>query len=242
MYEKSWADDLVEVEQRRYGERVADLTGEIPRVYSPAALTNRNRGTYERFLKPAFDKVAAAVGLLVTVPIFLSIGVLSALSMGFPVFLRQARVGFQGEVFEVYKFRTMEHDRRRQHSPFDGTDRRKSHKSRHDPRITGFGRFLRTWSLDELPQLVNILRGHMSLVGPRPEMVEIVAQYEDWQHLRHLVKPGLTGKWQIEHRGEKMLHECTETDLEYVFELSARTDLKILFWTVPAVLGWRRGF
>lgn len=242
MYEKLWARDLVEVDDRPSNQRIADLTGPIPRVYSPAALIERIPGPYERFLKPAIDKVGAALALVITAPLFVSIGLLSAISMGLPVFLRQPRVGHQGAVFDVYKFRTMEDDRRRNQTTFDGIERRKSHKRPDDPRITAFGRFLRTWSLDELPQLVNILKGEMSLVGPRPEMVEIVAHYEDWQHLRHVVKPGLTGKWQIEHRGEKMLHECTETDLEYVFELSARTDLKILLYTVPAVLGWRRGF
>ncbi|MGH8912098.1 MAG: sugar transferase, partial [Acidimicrobiia bacterium] len=162
-------------------------------------------------------------------------------TMGGPVILRQERVGLDGTVFSIYKFRTMEPDRRRTTVPYIGEDRRQTHKSPDDPRITSVGRFLREWSLDELPQFFNVLQGDMSLVGPRPEMVEIVARYEAWQHHRHAVKPGVTGPWQISERGEKSLHECTESDIEYLQSVSALTDLKILALTPLAALGMRRG-
>ena len=109
-----------------------------------------------------------------------------------------------------------------------------------DPRHTRVGRFLRKWSLDELPQFWNVVRGDMSLVGPRPELVEIVARYEPWQHQRHVVKPGLTGLWQVSSRGTGMMHLHTDIDLEYIETMGPITDLKILLRTIPATLR-RRG-
>ena len=119
-------------------------------------------------------------------------------------------------------------------------DRRQNHKSDDDPRHTRVGRFLRKSSLDELPQFWNVVRGDMSLVGPRPELVEIVARYEPWQHQRHVVKPGLTGLWQVSSRGAGMMHLHTDIDLEYIETMGSVTDLKILLRTVPATLR-RRG-
>ena len=151
------------------------------------------------------------------------------------------------------------HDRRRAQVALDGADRRvsserrlgerrapegsrrRTHKTPDDPRHTRLGRFLRAYSLDELPQLVNVLRGELSLVGPRPELPEVVAGYEPWQHARHGVKPGLTGLWQTTDRasGEPM-HLHVDRDLEYIERVSARTDLWILALTVPVLLGLDR--
>lgn len=129
-----------------------------------------------------------------------------------------------------------EAERRRSHS-----GRRQRHKTLDDPRHTGLGRFLRATSLDELPQLVNVLRGELSLVGPRPELPEIVASYEPWQHARHAVKPGLTGLWQVTERGgDQPMHDHVDTDLRYVSELSPWTDLRILLVTPLAILGLTR--
>jgi len=121
-------------------------------------------------------------------------------------------------------------------------NRRRTHKSPNDPRHTGLGRFLRAYSLDELPQLINVVRGELSLVGPRPELPEVVDNYEPWQHARHAVKPGITGLWQTTDRanGEPM-HLHVDRDLEYVRRLSARTDVSILLLTVPVLLGLSRG-
>jgi lipopolysaccharide/colanic/teichoic acid biosynthesis glycosyltransferase len=129
----------------------------------------------------------------------------------------------------------MGQDRRRAAAPVP-QDRRQTHKSDHDPRHTRVGRFLRKWSLDELPQFWNVVCGDMSLVGPRPELVEIVSRYEPWQHQRHLVKPGLTGLWQVSGRGTGMMHLHTEVDLEYIEQMGPVTDLKILLLTIPATL------
>jgi lipopolysaccharide/colanic/teichoic acid biosynthesis glycosyltransferase len=120
----------------------------------------------------------------------------------------------------------------------DPRGRRRTHKSVHDPRHTRFGRALRALSLDELPQLVNVLRGELSLVGPRPELVEVVATYEPWQHARHAVKPGLTGLWQITERGDhEPMHRHVDTDLRYIDQLSLATDLRILALTPLVLLG-----
>jgi lipopolysaccharide/colanic/teichoic acid biosynthesis glycosyltransferase len=119
--------------------------------------------------------------------------------------------------------------------------RRRNHKSPNDPRHTRLGRFLRRTSLDELPQLINVIRGDLSLVGPRPELPEVVAHYEPWQHARHWVRPGITGLWQVTERGNgEPMHEHVEADLTYIRSLSASTDLRILFLTVPAAIGLLR--
>jgi lipopolysaccharide/colanic/teichoic acid biosynthesis glycosyltransferase len=197
------------------------------------------RGIYVRFVKPVFDRIVGFCIFVLLLPLTALVAVAVRMSLGSPVIFRQRRVGRNDEEFDVYKFRTMRQDRRRRQAPVD-QDRRQNHKSTDDPRHTRVGRFLRKWSLDELPQFWNVVRGDMSLVGPRPELVEIVARYEPWQHQRHIVKPGLTGLWQVSSRGAGMMHLHTDIDLEYIETMGPVTDLKILFLTVPATLR-RRG-
>ncbi len=192
-------------------------------------------------MKPVVDRVAGAVLLVVATPLLAAAAAAVWATMGRPVVFVQERVGRHGRRFTMYKFRTMRPDRRRAPQPV-GDDRRKTHKSADDPRLTPVGAFLRRWSLDELPQLWNVVNGTMSLVGPRPELPEIVATYEPWQHARHAVKPGLTGLWQVSARGDQMMHEATGLDLEYLERLSFRTDARILLHTLPAALGRRPGF
>lgn len=203
------------------------------------------RGFYVRIAKPFIDRTVGAVALVLAIPLFGVVALAVRLRIGTPVLFRQRRCGLNGEPFDVLKFRTMRTDRRsaqrsdrRSGRRLEaGGDRRITHKSDKDPRHTDLGRQLRKWSLDELPQLWNVVRGEMSLVGPRPELVDIVSRYEPWQHQRHLVRPGLTGLWQISRRGEGLMHLYTDIDLEYVATISLRTDLKILFRTIPAALG-----
>lgn len=202
----------------------------------------RKRGIYERALKGLIDRVVGLILAILTLPIVIPVAIAVFIDLGLPIMLRQERVGLDGKVFKVLKFRSMEPDRRDDRTTsFVGTDRRINHKSEEDPRLTPVGRFIRKWSLDELPQLWNVLLGQMSLVGPRPEMVKIVEQYEPWQHARHRVKPGVTGLWQISARGEVPMHEATHIDLEYVDSISFRTDIRILARTLPAALGSRTG-
>lgn len=199
-------------------------------------------GRYERLLKPAIDRVGALVLIVLCAPVLLLASLAVGLTLGSPVILRQRRVGHHGRRFWIFKLRTMQPDRRLQRVPFNGADRRLHHKVPHDPRLTRLGRFLRSWSIDELPQLFNVLTGDLSLVGPRPELESIVEDYAAWQHCRHEVKPGVTGLWQVSARGDAPMHELTEIDLEYIDKISLWTDLKILGLTVPAALGLRRGY
>jgi lipopolysaccharide/colanic/teichoic acid biosynthesis glycosyltransferase len=216
----------------------------VPLVTRPTVddLPLHTEGRYERFAKPVIDRVGALVLIVLCAPIMLVTALAVGLTLGSPVILRQHRVGHQGKTFRIFKFRTMRPDRRLSYVSFNGGDRRLHHKVPHDPRLTGLGRFLRSWSLDELPQLFNVVSGQLSLVGPRPEMLDIVARYAPWQHRRHEVKPGLTGLWQVSARGDAPMHELTEIDLEYIGKISLWTDLRILVLTVPAALGLRRGF
>lgn len=230
------AERLDDKAARRADDDVVDLTEHAAPVAGVRPL-----GVYERVVKPTIDAIGAVALILLTAPLLIACAAAIRITMGSPVILRQDRVGRHGRVFTLYKFRTMEPDRRKQDVAFIGEDRRQTHKHPEDPRITRVGRFLRVWSLDELPQFINVLKGDMSLVGPRPEMVDIVANYEPWQHRRHQVRPGITGLWQISERGDRMLHECTERDIEYLEGLSFATDLKILTLTPLAALGVRRG-
>ena len=170
------------------------------------------------------------------------IAVAVRIDLGAPVLFRQQRIGLHGRPFAMVKFRSMRHDRRRGDLPFEGPDRRRTHKHPADPRLTRLGRFLRAWSLDELPQLVHVLRGDMSLVGPRPELASVVARYQPWQHHRHLVKPGLTGLWQISGRSDLSWEQSVRLDLRYVENWNLALDAQILWKTFGAVVHSRGAY
>jgi len=196
---------------------------------------------YTRAIKPAFDRLVALCLLIMLAVPMLLIGATVAISMGRPILFRQSRVGLNGETFNVLKFRTMGSDRRASEQDVN-QELRVTHKSDVDPRHTTVGRFLRRYSLDELPQLINIVRGDMSLVGPRPELEHIVANhYPEGLEQRHLVRPGLTGLWQISARGSGPMHENGEWDLEYIKRVSPITDFCILVKTPFTVFGRNAG-
>lgn len=192
--------------------------------------------TYLAIVKPTLDRILAITALLILSPLLVLLAGLIWATMGSPVIIKQKRAGRYGVPFGLYKFRTMEPDRRQRRADFVGDERRRTHKSASDPRITPPGRWLRASRLDELPQFMNVVRGELSLVGPRPELVSIVDTYEPWQHRRHTVKPGLTGVWQISDDGDKLLVECTELELTYLDRISLRTDLSIMLRTIPAMV------
>lgn len=194
-------------------------------------------GLYERFGKQLLDVAASVLLGVLLLPLLIAIGIALAVTMGPPVVFRQQRVGRNGEIFTILKFRTMLPDRRINSADYKGPERRKVHKSPNDPRVTALGRFLRKWSLDELPQLWNVLNGDMSLVGPRPELISIVQRYEAWQHQRHAVKPGLTGLCQISGQRNGLMHEHVDLDLKYINDLSLQTDLGLMLRTIPAIFG-----
>jgi lipopolysaccharide/colanic/teichoic acid biosynthesis glycosyltransferase len=183
--------------------------------------------------------IAFAGPLLILLgPLALLIAIAIMLDSRGPVVFSQQRIGRYGQPFRMYKFRSMLSDRRKANlgPPLGTSERRRVHKTPGDPRITRVGRFLRRTCLDEIPQLLNVLRGEMSLVGPRPELPEIVARYEPWQHRRHAVSPGITGWWQVNRDGRRLMHESTELDLYYLAHWSVGLDLLILVRTVRIVL------
>ncbi len=212
---------------------------------------------YVRFVKPVIDVVLGTLATLATLPLIVLAATAVWVSTGERPLYTQPRVGRGGRVFTIFKLKTMIDDRRcgdrrhgdrRARSRSDSWDRRECdrrqvHKSANDPRVTAVGRFLRTWSIDELPQFWNVVRGDMSLIGPRPELVDIVeTKYQPWQHQRHLVKPGVTGPWQIADRSlDAPMYERTDIDIDYVRTVSLRTDVELLVKTVPAVLGLSKG-
>lgn len=193
-----------------------------------------------RIWKPLLDRFLAVLLILVTAPLMAGVALAVRIKLGPGVLFRQQRIGLRGGQFTMLKFRTMLPDRRRANIPISFPDRRRTHKSADDPRHTSLGRFLRAWSLDELPQLFNVAMGHMSLIGPRPELPAVVASYEPWQHGRHHVRPGMTGLWQVIARGDGPMELRTDLDVQYARSVSLILDLWILGATVLAVIT-RRG-
>jgi exopolysaccharide biosynthesis polyprenyl glycosylphosphotransferase len=197
---------------------------------------------FQRLIKRSFDLVVGAIAFLVAVPVMIVVAVLIKLDSSGPIFFKQQRVGENGRIFDMLKFRTMIHDPDTEHKGaiLQTPDGIPIHKLYEDPRVTHIGRFLRRTSLDELPQFFNILKGDMSLVGPRPELPWLVDKYEPWQRKRFEVPQGLTGWWQINGRADKPMHLHTEDDLYYIKNYSLWLDIRILWRTVKAVID-RRG-
>ena len=203
----------------------------------------RTVGPYDRFFKRALDLVATIILLVILAPVVASTALTVRLTMGSKVLFFQERVGRGGRTFRMVKFRSMRHDRRGNvlveeevEDDWDGRDRRLTHKTTADPRHTKVGRFIRKWSLDELPQLFNVLRGDMSLVGPRPELVQVAMRYDLIDHPRHLVRPGITGLWQVSKSRGNLLHENVHIDVDYVRRVTFVGDCKILLRTFRSVV------
>jgi len=192
-----------------------------PRATALAA--PRLHGPYERFFKGPLDRLIGLVLGVLLLPVVLLLGVYVLARLGRPILYREDRVGRNGRIFKMNRFRTMRVAA--------------SAEEDFESRILPAGRTLRRWSLDELPQTWNIVLGHMSLIGPRPERCEIVNSYQPWQHRRHQVKPGATGLWQVTARGDgRHMHEHVEMDLAYIDRLSFLYDLRILARTIGVVL------
>jgi len=189
--------------------------------------------------KRGLDLVGATLGLIVLSPLFGAAAVAILLADGRPILFRQARSGHRGRVFEVVKFRTMTPDadaQRAELRQYNEVIGNASFKMTNDPRITATGRFLRRSSIDELPQLWNVLRGEMSLVGPRPHPLDDVAGYDSWHCRRLAVKPGITGLWQVAGRREAGFDRGGRYDLDYIDHWSFWLDVRLLIKTIPALL------
>lgn len=195
-------------------------------------------------MKEAFDRIAAAAALVLAAPLLAAAAAAIRLSDGGPVLFRQTRVGRDGKAFTVYKFRTMVPDAERRRAQLAELNEHDGalFKIRDDPRITRLGRWLRRWSMDELPQLVNVLLGEMSLVGPRPALPDEAASYGYHMQRRLKVKPGITGLWQVNGRAELSWEESVRLDIRYVEKWSFMLDLQILWKTCSAVISGRGAY
>jgi exopolysaccharide biosynthesis polyprenyl glycosylphosphotransferase len=193
---------------------------------------------YQRMVKRGFDLVVTILGMPFVLPLLSACALAIRLDSPGPIFYRAKRVGENGKLFDMIKFRTMVENADQLRNQVEKVDQNGNviFKSADDPRITRVGKFLRKTSLDEFPQLINVLKGEMSLVGPRPEQPYLVEQYQLWQRKRFAVPQGLTGWWQINGRSDRPMHLHTEDDLYYVQHYSIWLDLEILFKTVWVVL------
>jgi lipopolysaccharide/colanic/teichoic acid biosynthesis glycosyltransferase len=223
------------------GEAVAELHL-VDAVAEPIGLANAR--WWERAAKRAMDVVVSAILLLLLLPLLLVVAVAIGVSSRGPILFLQRRVGLNGEPFGMLKFRSMRRD------AHDGRDEL-AHlneatgpvfKIRNDPRVTRVGRLIRRWSIDELPQLANVLFGQMSLVGPRPPLEEEYVTYGSRERGRLGVKPGLTCTWQVSGRSEVDFETWVDMDLDYISSWSLGLDLRLLAQTIPAVLRGRGAY
>lgn len=196
----------------------------------------KSRKTYH-FVKRVFDIVMSTLGLVFLSPVMAVIAYRIKHEDGGPIIYKQVRVGKDGKRFELYKFRSMVTNADQLLSTLKGQNEIDGamFKMKHDPRITKVGHFIREHSLDELPQLVNVLKGDMSLVGPRPPLPSEVEQYTDYDKQRLYVVPGCTGLWQATERNNVGFDEMVELDLEYIQDASVMNDLNIILKTVVII-------
>lgn len=213
-------------------------------IFSPMRAVRKGMTLLERVLKRSVDVLVSLVGLIITSPLLLGAALAIRLDSPGPVFFMQLRAGENGRPFRMIKLRTMvvnaeqSLDEVLALSPLQGN----AFKIPNDPRVTRVGRFLRRWSLDELPQLINVLLGQMSLVGPRPEEMRVVAQYSDAERQRLAVRPGLTGPMQVAGRGELDMAQRLVLELDYIDHCSLCRDMDILLRTLPAVIKGKGAF
>jgi exopolysaccharide biosynthesis polyprenyl glycosylphosphotransferase len=226
---------LPSVVPRKGTLQVAEVSG-----FDYPVLNLRRTPTGEARLatKRVIDVVVSSVGLVLASPVLLAAVVAIKLGSPGPVFFQQVRAGRNGRRFKMYKFRSMVNDAEARRGELQHLNEMQGpvFKIAKDPRITRVGAFLRKTSIDELPQLFNVLWGQMSLVGPRPPLPDEVAQYKPWQRRRLSVKPGITGLWQVSGRNQVDFDEWMELDLRYIDNWSIWFDIEILLKTIPVVL------
>ena len=196
------------------------------------------RKMYE-FSKRSIDILGSLCGLVLLSPILLIIMVLIKLESKGPVIFSQERVGRYEKKFKMYKFRSMVINAEELKKKLEAQNEMSGpmFKMKDDPRVTKVGKFIRKTSLDEIPQLVNVLKGDMSLVGPRPSLPKEVMQFEEWMHRRHDVKPGLTCYWQVSGRNNIDFEDWMKLDVKYVEERNLFVDIKLIFKTIFVLFG-----
>ena len=192
----------------------------------------------QKLAKDVMDKIGALVGLLIASPVLILSAIAIKLDSRGPIFYRQKRSGINGKTFDMLKLRTMVNDAEKQKEKLQHLNEMSGpvFKIKNDPRVTRIGKLLRKFSIDEFPQFINVLKGDMSLVGPRPPLPSEVAQYEPWQRRKLSVKPGATCLWQINGRNHIDFERWTMLDLQYIDQWSLKEDARILLKTIPAVL------
>ncbi|MGI6085249.1 MAG: sugar transferase [Acetivibrionales bacterium] len=203
-----------------------------------------NVGSLYNFSKRTIDIFTSVLILLLLSPLLLVVVLLIKLTSRGKVLYVQDRNGIHGKIFKMYKFRSMVMNADKLIADLEKKNEAQGpmFKIKDDPRVTKIGRFIRKTSIDELPQLINIIKGDMTLVGPRPPLPREVAKYEAWQKLRLSVKPGLTGLWQISGRSNVGFEEMVRMDLRYIRERSLFYDIKILIKTIPVIFGSKDAF
>jgi exopolysaccharide biosynthesis polyprenyl glycosylphosphotransferase len=196
------------------------------------------------FAKRAFDVVGAFAGLALAAPLMAIVAIVIKLTSRGPVLFSQLRCGRAGRPFRLYKFRSMTEEAEEVRASLVTANEVTGpvFKIRGDPRVTPIGRFIRKYSIDELPQLLNVLQGDMALVGPRPPIPSEVEHYEPWQLRRLEAKPGLTCIWQVSGRSDIGFEDWVRMDIEYIDTMSFWLDLKLLLRTVPAVITARGAY
>ena len=197
-----------------------------------------SRNTYE-FLKRLMDIICSMSALIVLAPILIVVAILIKIESKGPVIFSQERVGINNKKFKMYKFRSMVVNAEDMKEKLEKQNERKGpmFKIKNDPRITTIGRFIRKTSIDELPQLINILKGEMSIVGPRPSLPKEVIQFEPWMLERLKVKPGLTCYWQVQGRDHIEFEDWMRLDVKYVKDRNFLLDIKLIFKTFFVFLG-----
>ncbi len=192
-------------------------------------------------LKRLFDIIASACACWVLLPLFAVVAVVIKLTSRGPVFFKQQRVGILGKPFNMLKFRSMVTNAEELKAKLEKMNEMSGpvFKMKNDPRVTAIGRFIRKYSIDELPQLINVLRGDMSIVGPRPPVPPEVAKYEAWQRRRLSVRPGLTCIWQVSGRNQISFEQWMYLDMQYIDHWSLKNDINLILKTVPVVLTGR---
>ena len=224
------------------GARAMDQVGGLPMMSITLPQLSRSAAAIKR----ASDIVLSALGLLATLPVLLVVAVAIKLTSPGPVFFRQMRVGRDHKTFRIYKFRTMYVDadeRKHEYMQYNDATDGVMFKIHDDPRITRIGRFLRKSSIDEIPQLINVLRGEMSLVGPRPLIAEETAAFNETWHERRLdLRPGLTGPWQIYGRSNLPFQDMLRFDYQYVAGWSLGRDIRIVLSTIPVLYSGRGAY
>lgn len=195
--------------------------------------------SFYEVIKRLIDVVCSFLGVLVLSPLFIIIAIIIKTTSKGPAFFSQKRVGKNGKEFDMYKFRSMVVNAEELKEKLAAQNEMSGpmFKMKDDPRVTKVGKFIRKTSIDELPQLWNVIKGDMSLVGPRPSLPKEVAQFEDWMHKRLEVKPGLTCYWQVSGRNNIDFEDWMKLDIKYVEEKSTWVDIKLIFKTVGVLLG-----